>query len=78
MGQAGPPLSRKDSAPLVTKLEKRFKDFPPSKLCRKLGNTGSHSPVFWGISGICIWDDRGEARGVIEELDASRFLTTSS
>jgi len=80
---SGLPFRRNASAPLVTKLENLLIDFPPSKLCRKLGNAGSHSPVFWGIitgSELCEIDDRGDPRGVIDELEASFFfvLVTSS
>lgn len=76
-GGAAVPLSTNASAPLVTKLENRFRDFPPRRLWRKLGKAGSHSPVFCGMrAGSDDWDceERGEPRGVIDELDVSRFL----
>lgn len=56
----GLPLSRNDSAPLVTKVENLFNDLPPRRLWRKLGKV-NHSPVFCGMidgSEICDWDDR--------------------
>lgn len=70
-GSFSVPCKTHASAPLVTKLEKRFKDRPPRRLRRKLGN---HSPVDCGTMGRGCDPLDGEPRGVIEEPDASRLL----